>query len=139
MIEVGADGEKVDVMTFRGEFEQDMRKFAEQDGDMKTAVADEDDDAVETLMNERFYHRPRMHYSPDKLIRSYGVPATTPAFVYNAVGKKPLPTKEEIVGIRSTQSRRGSTSAITNRNGSTRPRNSSQTIRGHWNVSCPEI
>jgi type I restriction enzyme, R subunit len=97
VIEVGVEGEKVDVMTFRGSFEQDVRKFAEEDGDMKAAVADEDDDAVETLMNERFYHRPRMHYSPDKLIRSYGVPAHTPAFVYNAVGKKPLPTKEEIV------------------------------------------
>ncbi len=97
VVEVGVEGEKVDVMTFRGSFEQDVRKFAEEDGDMKTAVADEDDDAVETLMNERFYHRPRMHYSPDKLIRSYGVPAHTPAFVYNAVGKKPLPTKDEIV------------------------------------------
>src|SRR5258708_39322072 len=64
---------------------------------MKTAVADEDDDAVETIMNERFYYRPEMHYSPDKLIRSYGVPAPTPAFVYNAVGKKPLPTKDDIV------------------------------------------
>jgi type I restriction enzyme R subunit len=97
VIEVGSEGEKVDVMTFRGSFEQDVRQFAEQDGDMKSAVDDEDDDAVETLMNERFYHRPRMHYSPDKLIRSYGVPAPTPAFVYNAVGKKPLPTKDEIV------------------------------------------
>ena len=38
-----------------------------------------------------------MYYSPDKLIRSYGVPAPTPAFVYNAVGKKPLPTKDDIV------------------------------------------
>ena len=65
---------------------------------MKTAVAEEDDDAVETIMNERFYHRPKMYYSPDKLIRSYGVPAPTPAFVYGAVGKKPLPTKEDIVG-----------------------------------------
>ena len=64
---------------------------------MKAAVADEDDDAVETIMNERFYHKPEMYYSPDKLIRSYGVPAPTPAFVYNAVGKKPLPTKDEIV------------------------------------------
>jgi hypothetical protein len=28
---------------------------------------------------------------------SYGVPAPTPAFVYNAVGRKPLPTKDDIV------------------------------------------
>ena len=96
-IEVGVEGEKVDVMTFRGSFEQDVRKFAEQDADMQAAIADEDDDVVETLMNERFYHQPTMYYSPDKLIRSYGVPAPTPAFVYNAVGKKPLPTKDDIV------------------------------------------
>jgi len=97
VIEVGPNGEKVDVMTFRGSFERDVKDFAERDPEMKTAVADEDDDAVETIMNERFYHKPDMYYSPDKLIRSYGVPAPTPAFVYNAVGKKPLPTKDDIV------------------------------------------
>ena len=75
----------------------DVKAFAETDPDMKTAVADEDDDAVETIMNERFYHQPTMYYSPDKLVRSYGVPAPTPAFVYNAVGTKPLPTTEEVV------------------------------------------
>ena len=97
VVVVGPDGEKVDVMTFRGSFERDVKEFADKDPEMKTAVADEDDDAVETIMNERFYYRPEMHYSPDKLIRSYGVPAPTPAFVYNAVGKKPLPTKDDIV------------------------------------------
>ena len=48
-------------------------------------------------MNERFFHKPKMYYSTDKLIRSYGVPAPTPAFVYNAVGSKPLPTKDDII------------------------------------------
>ena len=97
VIEMGLEGEKVDVMTFRGSFERDVKEFAETDADMGAAVAEEDDDAVETIMNERFYHQPEMYYSPDKLIRSYGVPAHTPAFVYNAVGKKPLPTKDAIV------------------------------------------
>ena len=97
IVEVGPDGEKVDFMTFRGSFERDVKAFAESDPEMRTAVADEDDDAVETLMNERFYHQPTMYYSPDKLIRTYGVPAPTPAFVYNAVGKKQLPTKDEVV------------------------------------------
>lgn len=97
VVEVGENGEKVDVMTFRGSFERDVKTFAETDPDMKAAVAEEDDDAVETLMNERFYHQPTMYYSPDKLIRSYGVPAPTPAFVYNAVGKRELPTKDDIV------------------------------------------
>lgn len=97
VIVVGPDGEKVDVMTFRGSFERDVKDFAEKDVDMREAVADEDDDAVDTLMNERFYHRPKMYYSADKLIRSYGIPAPTPAFVYNAVGKKPLPSKDSII------------------------------------------
>jgi type I restriction enzyme, R subunit len=97
IIVVGPNGEKVDVMTFRGSFERDVKEFAESDTDMKAAIADEDDDAVETIMNERFYHRPEMYYSPDKLVQSYGIPATTTAFVYNAVGKKPLPTKDAIV------------------------------------------
>jgi type I restriction enzyme R subunit len=97
VVEVGASGEKVDVMTFRGSFERDVKEFADKDEELKAAIADEDDDTVETIMNERFYHNPEMYYSPDKLVRSYGVPAPTPAFVYNAVGKKPLPTKDDIV------------------------------------------
>jgi hypothetical protein len=97
VIEVGPDGEKVDIMTFRGSFERDVKAFVATDAEMQTAVEEDDDDVVETLMNERFYHKPEMFYSPDKLIRSYGVPAPTPAFVYNAVGGKPLPTKDDIV------------------------------------------
>jgi type I restriction enzyme R subunit len=94
---VGPDGEKVDVMTFRGGYERDIREFVASTPELKAAVEAEDDDAVETIVNERFYHRPEMFYSPDKLILSYGVPASTPAFVYNAVKQKPLPTREAIV------------------------------------------
>jgi len=94
---VGPNGEKVDVMTFRGSFEQDINDFAQRDVEMKEAVEAEDDDAVETILHERFFHKPEMFYSPDKLVLSYGVPAPTPAFVYNALGKKPLPTKDQVV------------------------------------------
>ncbi len=94
---VGPNGEKVDVMTFRGSFERDVNEFVGRDAEFKEAVEAEDDDAVETIMNERFYHKPKMFYSPDKLIVSYGVPAPTPAFVYGAVGKRPLPTRDAIV------------------------------------------
>lgn len=94
---VGPNGEKVDAMTFRGGYERDMLSFYEQTPELQAAVAVEDDDAVETIVTESFYHRPEQFYSPDKLIVSYGVPATTPAFVYNAVKKRPLPTREAIV------------------------------------------
>lgn len=94
---VGPNGEKVDVMTFRGSFERDLKEFAEIDSDLREAVESEDDDAIETILQERFYHRPEMFYAPDKLVISYGVPAPTPAFVYNALGKRPLPTKEKVV------------------------------------------
>jgi hypothetical protein len=94
---VGPDGEKVDVMTFRGSFERDVNEFVRTDGDFKQAVEVEDDDSVETILQERFFHRPEMFYSSDKLVKTYGVPAPTPAFVYHAVGKKPLPTKDQIV------------------------------------------
>jgi type I restriction enzyme R subunit len=97
VIEVGPEGEKVDVMTFRGSFERDMKEFVERTPQMKAAVAEEDDDTIETIVTEQFYHKPEMYYSPDKLIRSYGVPAPTAAFVYNAVGKRPLPSKDDIV------------------------------------------
>jgi len=94
---VGPDGEKVDVMTFRGGYERDIREFVASTPELKAAVEAEDDDTVETIVNEQFYHRPEMFYSPDKLIMSYGVPASTPAFVYNAVGRKPLPTRDAII------------------------------------------
>lgn len=94
---VGPNGEKVDVMTFRGSYEKDIKKFVANTPELQEAVEAEDDDAIETIVNERFYHRPEMFYSPDKLVVSYGVPAPTAAFVYNAIGKKPLPTREAIV------------------------------------------
>ena len=94
---VGPNGEKVDIMTFRGGYEHDIKEFVEKTPALKAAVEAEDDDAIETILNERFYHRPETYYSPNKLITSYGVPATTPAFVYNALGRKPLPTRDAIV------------------------------------------
>jgi len=94
---VGPNGEKVDVMTFRGSFERDLKAFAEKNADLKEAVEVEDDDAIEIILQERFYHRPAMFYAPDKLVVSYGVPAPTPAFVYNALGKRTLPTKDKVV------------------------------------------
>lgn len=94
---VGPNGEKVDVMTFRGSFERDVVDFAGKDSEFKEAVEIEDDDSIEAILQQRFFHRPEMFYSSDKLVRSYGVPAPTSAFVYNALGKKPLPTKDELI------------------------------------------
>lgn len=94
---IGPNGEKVDVMTFRGSFERDLKDFANTHPELKKAVEIEDDDAIEIIMQEQFYHQPEMFYAPDKLVISYGVPLPTPAFVYNALGKRPLPTKDKIV------------------------------------------
>ncbi len=94
---VGPNGEKIDVMTFRGSYERDIKEFVEQTTELKAAVEAEDDDTIETIVAQQFYHRPEMYYSPDKLILSYGVPTTTPAFVYNAVGRRPLPTRDDVV------------------------------------------
>ncbi len=94
---VGPDGEKVDVMTFRGKFEKDIQVFADENPDFKQAAEEEDDDAVETIMQERFFHNPEMYYSADKLVKTYGVPAPTPTFVYGALGLKPIPTRQQVV------------------------------------------
>jgi len=94
---VGPDGEKVDVMTFRGRFEKDVQEFAEENPDFKHAAEEEDDDAVETILQERFFHNPEMYYSADKLVKTYGVPAPTPTFVYGALGLKPIPTRQQVV------------------------------------------
>jgi superfamily II DNA or RNA helicase len=50
---VGPDGEKVDVMTFRGGYERDIKEFVSQTPALKDAVEAGDDDAVETIVNER--------------------------------------------------------------------------------------
>jgi hypothetical protein len=94
---VGPDGEKVDVMTFRGSFERDHREFNKKDSEFHEAVEEEDDDKIETIMGERFFHKPEMFYSPDKLVLSYGVPAPTSTFVYGALGKRPIPSKDQVV------------------------------------------
>ena len=95
---VGPNGEKVDVMTFRGSFERDLKEFVKSSADLSKAVENEDDDAIETILQEKFYHRPSMYYSADKLMVSYGVPAPSPAFVYHALGKRELPTKDKVIG-----------------------------------------
>ncbi len=96
---VGPDGEKVDAMTFRGCFERDVKEFDRTDAEFHEAVVEEDDDAVETLLEERFFYRPEMFYSPDKLVLSYGVPAPTPAFAYDALGQRALPTREQVIAV----------------------------------------
>ena len=40
VMEIGEGGEKVDVMTFRGSFERDVKEFAATDAQMNAAVAD---------------------------------------------------------------------------------------------------
>jgi superfamily II DNA or RNA helicase len=94
---VGPNGEKVDVMTFRGSFERDLRDFNQRDSEFHEAVEDEDDDKIETILGERFFHKPEMFYSPDKLVLSYGIPAPTSTFVYGALGKRPIPSKDQVV------------------------------------------
>lgn len=94
---VGPNGEKVDVMTFRGSFERDLREFNQKDSEFHEAVEDEDDDKIETILGERFFHKPEMFYSPDKLVLSYGVPAPASTFVYGALGKRPIPSKDQVV------------------------------------------
>lgn len=94
---VGPDGEKVDVMTFRGAFERDLKNFAKATPEFAEAVESEDDDSVETILNEQFFHKPEWYYSPDKLVKSYGVPAPTQSFIYHALGVKPLPSKDQVV------------------------------------------
>ena len=54
---IGPNGEKVDVMTFRGSFERDLKEFAEANPDLNEAVNAEDDDTIETILQERFYYR----------------------------------------------------------------------------------
>jgi type I restriction enzyme R subunit len=94
---VGPDGEKVDVMTFRGAFERDLKDFAQKTPEFVEAVENEDDDSVETILNEQFFHKPEWYYSPDKLVKSYGVPAPTSSFIYHALGRKQLPGKDQFV------------------------------------------
>lgn len=94
---VGPNGEKVDVMTFRGSYERDVKTFYSTDHEFQGAVEAEDDDTVEDLMEKRFFHNPEMFYSADKLVKAYGVPAPVPTFVYGALGKKPIPTRDRII------------------------------------------
>ena len=94
---VGPDGEKVDVMTFRGAFERDLKAFTRKTPAFQKAVENEDDDTVEVILNEQFFHRPEWYYSADKLVKSYGVPVPTPSYAYHALGRRQLPSKVQVV------------------------------------------
>jgi len=93
---VGAEGEKVDVMTYRGMFEKELSDFAASSPDLQAAVLEEDDDTIEEILNEQFLYRPENYFSADKLMKAYGVPAPIAGFIYSVLGKKPLPTKREM-------------------------------------------
>ncbi|MHB8578030.1 MAG: helicase-related protein, partial [Dehalococcoidia bacterium] len=95
---VGPDGEKVDVMTFRGSWERDLKALQAADPEFRDAVANEDDEAVERVLQQKVFHRPEMYYSPEKLATSYGVPAPAVTFVYGALGQRPIPTREQVIG-----------------------------------------
>ena len=93
---VGPEGEKVDVMTYRGRFEKELTQFAEESPDFMAAVEDEDDDAIEEILNERFLYRPENYFSAEKLIKAYDIPSTISGFIYSVLGKKQLPTKRDL-------------------------------------------
>ena len=78
---VGPEGEKVDVMTYRGMFEKELSTFAQTSPDLVAAVEEEDDDAIEEIMNERFLFKPENYFSADKLIKAYGVPTTIAGYI----------------------------------------------------------
>jgi type I restriction enzyme, R subunit len=94
---IGPDGEKVDVFTFRGSFEKDIKDFAQNDKDFQEAVYSEDDDEINEILNEKFFNKPEMYYSLNKLIFSYGIPATSSDFVYNALNKRKLLSKDDLI------------------------------------------
>jgi hypothetical protein len=94
---IGPNGEKVDVLTFRGTFERDIREFSDGDAEFQQAVQEEDDDKVEEILQERFFNRPEMFYSPSKLILSYGMPGTPADFVYHALNKRELSSTSDLL------------------------------------------
>ena len=91
---VGPEGEKVDVMTYRGRFEKELSEFVKATPDFKAAIDDEDDDRIEEILNERFLNKAENYFSTEKLIKAYDIPTTIIDFIYSALGKKELPTKE---------------------------------------------
>lgn len=94
---IGPNGEKVDVLTFRGAFESDIRELSDKDAEFQQAVQEEDDDKVEEILQERFFNRPEMFYSPSKLIASYGIPGTPADFVYHALNKRELSSNSDLL------------------------------------------
>lgn len=93
---IGPEGEKVDIFTFRGAFEHDIRVFAKQNPEFQEAVDKEDDEKIEEILEEMFFNKPEMYYSTNKLIYSYGLPATPADFVYNALDKKKLTSSVDL-------------------------------------------
>ena len=97
---VGPNGEKVDIMTFRGGYERDIKEFVEKTPALKAAVEAEDDDIIETIVNEQFYHRPESSThrisssSPMAYRRPHPPSSTTPSVASRcprAMRSSPIP------------------------------------------------
>lgn len=92
---IGPNGEKIDVLAFRGSFEQDIQAFSAKDAEFEQAVQEEDDDRIDQILHERFFNRPEMFYTPSKLIASYQAIGTPADFVYHIIKKKELRSKTD--------------------------------------------
>ncbi len=87
---VGPNGEKVDIMTFRGSFERDLKEFAEENADLQGGGGRrgrrrhrDHPTASGSTTGPRCTTRPTNSSSPT------ACPPPTPAFVYNARGQAP--------------------------------------------------
>ena len=127
---VGPNGEKVDVMTFRGSFERDVKEFAETDTDMQAAV-----EARGRRRGRDAHERALLPQAGDVLLAGQADPLVRRAGA--DAGLRLQRRRQEAAAdeerrsspTRSTRSPRASTSATTSRSGSTRRPNSSPTIR----------
>ena len=93
---VGPEGEKVDIMTYRGRFEKQLHEYIESSPEIQQAIDEEDDDRIEDNLSENFLFRPTEYFAIDKLNKAYDIPLTLSSYVYSIYGKKPLPTKKEL-------------------------------------------
>ena len=97
LIEVGNKGQKVDYMTFRGEFEKELNDVKKNNSNFRNALDEEDLERIDTIIKEEIFDKPEMYFNKERLNEAYNLPIDIASLTLNILNGDNLPTKNEII------------------------------------------
>jgi type I site-specific restriction endonuclease len=97
LVEVGSKGQKVDYMTFRGEFEKELHTINRSNDDFKKAINEENLERIDEIIKEEIFDKAEMYFNKKRLNQAYDLPIDVPSLTMNILKGENLPSKTEII------------------------------------------